>query len=181
MAAGKLTLLSAPREITVDTAGEIEVPKGVTLYLLPDTGNFTFNLRYPDSQLLLRATIRAAGNQKPDLKTLVVHYASRTQAETIVRTLSTDTAAPRYAGMIRIMPGAKLCESYLSHHSLLIGTSSRSWSVPSLEIGNNEVKCSHAATLRTLTDADLFYLRSRGLTRDKAEEILINAFLENNH
>jgi len=68
-------------------------------------------------------------------------------------------------------------ESYLNHHSLLLGEEARSWTLPSLEILANEVKCSHAATLRSLTDLDLFYPRSRGLSQSEAREMLIEAFL----
>ena len=177
MAAGKLVLKSAPVEYALREGGEIEVPDGVTLYRLPSTGKFIFHMRNPDSQLLIRSVVIANNSDRPELNTETVHHASATQAETIVRTLSSDIAQPRYAGKIIIMPGAKGCESYLSHHSLLLDRGSYSWSVPSLEIGNNEVKCSHAATLRTLTDNDLFYLRSRGLTTQSAKELLIDAFL----
>jgi Fe-S cluster assembly protein SufD len=79
--------------------------------------------------------------------------------------------------MIRIEPNSHNCESYLTHSSLLLGTTAQSWTTPSLEILNNEVKCSHAATVRTITDLDLFYLQSRGLSKKTSQNLLIDAFL----
>jgi Fe-S cluster assembly protein SufD len=111
------------------------------------------------------------------LTTTIIHHAPQTKAETLIRTLSQDTAAPRFTGLLQITKGNQGCESYLNHHSLLLGTEAKSWTTPSLEILNNEVKCSHAATIRTITPFDLFYLQSRGLPATEAQNLLIEAFL----
>ncbi|MBU6389418.1 SufD family Fe-S cluster assembly protein [Patescibacteria group bacterium] len=163
---------------------EIEVPDGSTHYhLQPDAGGssrYVFHLRQPDSQLLITGTVQADQDEAPHLITSVIHHAPRTKADTVIRTLSVDQAKPRYEGVIRIEREARQCESFLNHRSLLIGDQARSWTLPSLEILADQVKCSHAATLQTLTDEDLFYLRSRGISREVAIRVLITAFLEAN-
>jgi Fe-S cluster assembly protein SufD len=158
-------------------AGHIEVSSGSHHYHVAEPADFTFHLRHSGSQLRITGLIDARGLSAPRLTTTVVHHAPETKAETLVRTLSRDEATPSYAGLIRIENGAQGCESYLNHHSLLIGDVARSHTVPSLEILANEVKCSHAATIRTITDEDLFYLRSRGISANEARETLIHAFL----
>lgn len=158
----------------------IEIPAGTTHYHLTQkesAAHIVFNLRERDSILVLTGVVDSAGQVTPSLSTEIIHHVPHTRAETRIRTLSRDQAAPSYSGMIRIEPGASSCESFLNHHSLLLGETAKSWTRPSLEILNNEVKCSHAATIRTLTDRDLFYLRSRGLSKDDARETLITAFL----
>jgi Fe-S cluster assembly protein SufD len=160
----------------------IEVPCGTSHYHIrqsgQDSSSYTFNLREEGSKLTITGLVEATGTEAPELTTLVVHHTPKTKAETLVRTLVTDNAAPRYTGKIQIERDSRDCESYLNHHSLLLGDKAKSWTTPSLEIANNEVKCSHAATIRTITDTDLFYLRSRGLSRAESEELLITAFLD---
>lgn len=160
---------------------EIEVPAGCHRFVIKQRDgerHHTFHLREAGSEVLIIGLVRAA-DAAPSLETTVVHHTPHTRAETRVKTLATGMAEPRYRGVIRIEPGSHGCESYLNHDSLLIGDKAQSWTTPSLEILNNEVKCSHAATIRTITKEELFYLESRGLNPAEAETILIDAFLAN--
>jgi len=164
---------------------EIEVPAGESHFrFLPAKNSdqnwqqdFIFHIRHPQSRLLLTGFVEARGESASRLRTTVIHHVGQTQAETLLRTLAYDNSAPRYEGTIKILPEAQGVESYLNHHSLLLGTPAKSWTRPSLESDADQVKCSHAATIRTSTDADLFYLRSRGLDPATAKELLIKAFL----
>lgn len=158
---------------------DIEVPAGHYRYVVtqetPEQSH-TFHLRHEGTEINITGVVQAQATA-PSLETSVVHHAPHTKAETTIKTLSSHKAEPRYRGMIRIEPDSHDCESYLTHESLLLGQQAQSWSTPSLEILNNEVKCSHAATIRTLTPLDLFYLQSRGISTAEAETILIDAFL----
>ena len=156
---------------------EIEVPAWETTYHIHQAGEYVFHLREVGCKLTVRGLVKAKGSDHPELKTEVIHHVGGTWADVLIRTLSEDQAAPRFQGLIRIMPGAHGSESYLQHHSLLLGETATSWSLPSLEILADQVKCSHAATLRTLTEDDLFYPRSRGISPEEARELLIQAFL----
>ena len=172
--------LLAPQE---EGVLEVEVPAGESRFLIRQTDSdsqaqaYIFHLRHPDSTVQILGLVKAATSAAPRLSTKVVHHAPRTRAETIVRTLATDQAQPRYEGLIHITKPAQNAESYLNHHSLLLGTTAKSWTLPSLEIEADQVKCSHAATMRTITEQDLFYLRSRGIEPEVAQQLLIEAFL----
>jgi Fe-S cluster assembly scaffold protein SufB len=163
---------------------EFEVPAGETRYHFSQraSGHDTpsdviiFHLRHPLSRIFFTGLVEARGESTPSLKTVVVHHAPNTQAETIVRTVAFEQTKPHYEGTIRIMREAQEVESYLNHHSLLLGEKARSWTLPCLEIEANQVKCSHAATIRTITDLDLFYLRSRGINAAQARALFIEAF-----
>ena len=50
--------------------------------------------------------------------------------------------------------------------------------MPNLEIKANDVKCSHGSSIGQISAEDLFYLMSRGLTRDQAHRLLVEAFFE---
>ena len=163
-----------------DTAGEfdIEVPAEGGHFHLEQVGGaltYRFHLRTPGSILKLTGLQRLDAGEST-LNAEIIHHAPHSLAETRIRTLGRGTAKATFRGMIRIAPGAVGCESYLNHHSLLFDQA-RSWSWPALEIQNNEVKCSHAATIRTITDAELFYPRSRGIGLDDARNLLIDAFI----
>jgi Fe-S cluster assembly protein SufD len=58
----------------------------------------------------------------------------------------------------------------------LLTDKSRAWSVPSLEIIADDVKCSHGTTVSDLSEEELFYLTSRGLGRTMARKLLMYAF-----
>lgn len=160
---------------------EIEVPAGDHVFVIVpssklQTQEYIFHLRHPYSQLLLTGIVEIRGETAPCLKTQVIHHVPETKAETVIKTIVFSDAQPQYEGVITIEKQAQNSESYLNHHSLLLGTKAKSWTRPSLEIKANQVKCSHAATIRTLTDLDLFYIRSRGLSVGDARELLIEAF-----
>lgn len=163
--------------LELPSPGEIEVPTSGAHYHISQTAGdqaYIFHLRTPETTLQLTGLLRP--EEETALNVTIVHHAPRTFAETLVRTLGEGTSKSTFRGLIKIMPGAAGSESYLNHHSLLFNQA-RSWSWPALEIEHNEVKCSHAATIRTITDADLFYARSRGLSPDAARQLLIDAFL----
>ncbi len=146
------TRLGFSKNIEVQKLGgksqEIEVTAGESHYFISPTSaaeEYTFHLRHPHSQVLITAFVKAAGESVPFLKTRVVHHSPHSKAETLVRTLVFDKAEPHYEGLIVIEDGAQESESYLNHHSLLLGEHSKSHTLPSLEIKANNVKCSHAS------------------------------------
>jgi Fe-S cluster assembly protein SufD len=175
----------APTKLNLtDENQEIEIPEGESHFHFSSSNKTSrrlhatiqFHLRHPHSTFLLTGIILAKGDSAPFLKTMVIHHAPDTQAETIIRTIAHDTSHPHYEGTIKILPQAQHVESYLNHHTLLLGDEAKVWSLPCLEIEADQVKCSHAATIQTVTDLDLFYLRSRGIPKDLAREMFIDAF-----
>ena len=188
MGTTRLTFATDPHPIQLTSQGqsEIEVPAGESHYRISQRGDsaspatqqeLTFHLRHTGSLVQVSGIVEAAGEWSPRLKIRLLHHAPQTRAETLIRTLSRDKAHPSFEGLIEIMPGADGVESYLNHHSLLLGEKAQSRTVPSLEIKADQVKCSHAATIRTITEDDLFYPRSRGFGRDEAEAMLVEAFV----
>lgn len=185
MSTRKLQFSSQPEPIVLTSANagaplEIEVPAGEHRYVLKTSNNqpqeYVFHLRYPHSQALITGLVTAKEENAPSLVTKVIHHSPETKAETLIRTLAFDAAAPRYQGVIIMEKGAHNAESYLNHHSLLLGEKAKSWTLPSLEIKADQVRCSHAATVKTITNLDLFYLRSRGLNPEEGKKLLIEAF-----
>jgi Fe-S cluster assembly protein SufD len=175
MSAGRLQFDNLPAATMVNP-GEIEVPKGEHHFQISSAGEYSFHLRVPGSKLRVSGSFEVIGTDEPYLITKTIHHAPHTQAETVVRTVVKDAAKPHFEGLIIMEPPAQDSQSFLDHRALLIGSNAKSWALPSLEILANQVKCSHSAVVTTITDSDLFYLRSRGLSREESEDLLITTF-----
>lgn len=179
MAASRLTFpehlipLTPAGEITVGEPGAYQLRLDATA---PPT--CTVRLTVPDILLQIISNQSAEDGEAPSLSLTVEHLAPCTKAEVIAKSLVRGTGSPTFKGLLRIGPDASGCESYLRHDALLLGNMARVHSWPALEILNNEVKCSHSATVRTIREEDLAYLRSRGLSRQQAERCIIEGFLD---
>jgi len=77
-----------------------------------------------------------------------------------------------------VQPKAQQTASFLSDHTLLLSQKCRAESIPSLEIGANEVSASHGATTGKIDEDQLFYLMVRGIAREEAERIIVQGFFE---
>ncbi len=82
-----------------------------------------------------------------------------------------------YEGLITIDASAAKTNAHLESRVLLLGHKAVSVSKPSLEIGTNDVKVSHGATVGQLNKEHLFYLMSRGVAQDIAEKMIVSGFL----
>ena len=85
-------------------------------------------------------------------------------------------AVGSFRGRIRVEQAAQLTDSEQLSRSILLSDKARVWSVPSLEIIADDVQCTHGATVSDLSEEELFYLRSRGLSRASARNLLMYAF-----
>jgi len=117
-------------------------------------------------------------DQRYSIKTLSDHIGTATNAETLVKGALADLSRAEFEGMIRVRPKAQQTASFLSVHTLLLSDKCRAESIPSLEIGANEVSASHGATTGKIDEDQLFYLMVRGIPRDEAERIIVQGFFE---
>ena len=122
-------------------------------------------------------------DQRYSISTLSQHEAVSTNAETQVKGVLTDDSRVEFGGMIRIQPKAQQTASFLSAHILLLSSiwadrKCRAEAIPGLEIGANDVRASHGATVSKIDDEQLFYLMVRGIPQDEAERIIVQGFFE---
>lgn len=105
------------------------------------------------------------------------HLAGRTRSNLDTRVVVTGAAHSAYTGLIRIAPEAAGCEAYQENRNLLLSPDARAESIPELEILNEDVRCTHGATVAPLDQEQLFYLGSRGLPRNQAHRLIVFGFL----
>jgi len=81
-----------------------------------------------------------------------------------------------FTGRIIVRPGAQKTDSKQTNNNLLLTEQARADSQPQLEIYADDVKCTHGATLGPIDEDHLYYIQSRGLTRDDARALLTYGF-----
>jgi len=83
-----------------------------------------------------------------------------------------------FRGRIRVEQNAQKTDSEQLTRNILLSDKSKVWVVPSLEIIADNVMCTHGATISDLSDEELYYLRTRGISRAEARNLLMYAFVE---
>ncbi len=118
------------------------------------------------------------GDQHFDHVTLQDHIASRCSSDLLFKGALSGRARAVFSGKINVHKGAQKTDAYQKNRSILLSKESRADSVPQLEINADDVRCSHGATVSRVQESDVFYLMSRGLTREQSEETLVFGFLD---
>ena len=116
-------------------------------------------------------------NQHFDHHTSQDHIAPRTTSDLLYKGAMDDRSRAAFRGVIRVRPEAQGTDAYQTNRNLLLSEEARANSLPNLEIEADDVRCSHGATVGQLDSEALFYLLSRGLSRQQAERLVVLGFL----
>lgn len=126
----------------------------------------------------IKGVLLARKDQFFDPHTHQLHEASRTKSNLLFRAAVRDRARSIYTGLIRIEREAVYCEATQTNRNLVISDDARADSTPVLEIMPDEVKCRHGAACGPLSEDELFYLMSRGISKKEAVRMLILGFFD---
>ncbi|MFD1880867.1 SufB/SufD family protein [Paracoccus pacificus] len=107
----------------------------------------------------------------------VTHAAERCESRQVFKKVLKNGAVGVFQGKILVKPGAQKTDGYQISQALLLDEDSQFLAKPELEIYADDVKCSHGSTTGALDETALFYLRSRGVPRDRAIVLLVLSFL----
>ncbi len=124
----------------------------------------------------LWGALMGSGTQKFDFHSRQIHDAPKTQSRLLFNAALKDRARAVYTGLIRIEKKAGDSDAYQENHNLLLSDSARSDTTPLLEILTDSVRCKHGATAGAPDPEELFYVESRGLSPQEAEETLVMGF-----
>ena len=120
----------------------------------------------------------AADGQVADITTAIDHAEPNCNSRQTVKTVLTGRARGVFQGKILVRRPAQKTDGYQMNQALLLSEAAEMDSKPQLEIYADDVKCSHGATVGALDEAQLFYLRSRGIPAVPARAMLVRAFLD---
>lgn len=118
-----------------------------------------------------------SGYQHIDNSSRLVHNSDHSHSDQLFKYVLDDEATGAFEGLIEVAAGARFNEAYQNNRNLLASRKARIHTQPQLLIYNDDVKCSHGAATGQLDEAALFYMQTRGIPRDEARKMLMQAFM----
>ena len=116
--------------------------------------------------------------QSFDIQTNVNHESPSTEGRVVEKSILRNKSKSLFKGMIRIQKNAAKSNSFLSGRSILLDKDAKSDAIPGLEIFTNDVKATHSASVAQIDEEQIFYLKTRCLTKEEAERTIVEGFLE---
>ena len=120
----------------------------------------------------------AGEGQHQDAGAKITHLAPNTTSQIISKSISKDGGRASYRGLLKIAESARNSKSNVVCDALLLDDFSRSDTYPTIEIDARDVAMGHEASVSKVGEDQLFYLKSRGLSEDEANAMIVNGFLE---
>jgi Fe-S cluster assembly protein SufD len=117
-------------------------------------------------------------DRKTHQKITVNHNVERCTSTQLFKGIISDEARAEFNGMIEVKKDAQLTDAKQLNNNLLLSAKAHIDSRPQLNILADDVKCAHGSTIGQLNEEELFYLQSRGLTKDDAFTTLTYSFCE---
>ena len=114
--------------------------------------------------------------QQADTGTKMIHIGKNTRSTIIAKGISAGHAQSTYRGLVRIAKSATGARNYTQCDSLLIGDKCGAHTVPYIEVKNRSAHMEHEATTSKISDDQLFYCQSRGLSAEDAVTMIVNGF-----
>ena len=142
-------------------------------------------MKYPSIYLRGRGasadiiSVAVAGKgQHQDTGAKAIHLAPDTRSRIVSKSVSKDGGRATYRGNVRVSPGATNAVTSVRCDALMLDDQSRSDTYPYIDIQEDDTTMSHEATVGKISQDQVFYLMSRGLTENEAQNLIVQGFLE---
>ena len=132
----------------------------------------------PGSECRLYGLYVVDGKQHVDNHTWLDHAAPNCPSWEMYKGLLAGQARAVFSGRIVVREGAQKTDAKQSNKNLILGDGALVFTRPQLEIHANDVKCTHGATIGRLDEEALFYLRTRGIGKEDARNVMTRAFAD---
>jgi Fe-S cluster assembly protein SufB len=120
----------------------------------------------------------AGQGQHQDAGAKMVHCAPHTSSQIISKSVARTGGRTSYRGLVQVQEGAAHSKSTVKCDALLVDTVSRSDTYPYVDIREDDVEMGHEASVSKISEEQLFYLMSRGMTEDEAMATIVRGFVE---
>ena len=117
------------------------------------------------------------GEQKVTTETHVTHSVGGGVSNQLIKFVLDDRSRGHFIGDLKIVPDAQQTEAHQTNRNLVLSEASEMRTQPQLEIYADDVKATHGASTGQLDEAALFYMQQRGISRPKARQLLVDAFM----
>ena len=111
-------------------------------------------------------------------ETHVKHAVGGGRSNQLIKFVLDDDARGRFVGDLKIVPDAQQTEAHQTNRNLLLSETAEMRTQPQLEIYADDVQATHGASTGQLDESALFYMQQRGISKQKARQLLVNAFMK---
>jgi Fe-S cluster assembly protein SufD len=132
----------------------------------------------PAADMRHRGIYFTEGEEHLDLFTVDLHEVGPTTGDTVWKGAATGASRASYEGLIKIRPGAQESHTYLQTHSMMLSPRAKVDAIPSLIVETDSVSASHGGTVGEVDETQVFYMRSRGLSRHDAVRVIVEGYFE---
>lgn len=116
------------------------------------------------------------GKMQADTGTKMYHIGKNTKSTIISKGISADESRNSYRGLVKISPKATNARNYTQCDSMLVGNRCSANTFPYIEVGNKTAQLEHEASTSKLNEEQIFYLQTRGLSKEDAINMIVNGF-----
>ncbi len=120
----------------------------------------------------------ATKEQIQDAGAKMIHLAPHTTSEIISKSIAANGGVSNYRGTVRISKKATNSEALVKCDTIILDKESKSDTIPKNIVENNSSNINHEATVSKIDKAKLFYLMSRGISEERAKELIIMGFID---
>ena len=138
--------------------------------------NTSTQLNGENTTLRINSLAMPVKNEVCDTRTWLAHNKGYCNSRQLHKTIVSDKGRAVFNGLINVAQHAIKTDGQMTNNNLLLGKLAEVDTKPQLEIYADDVKCSHGATVGRIDDEQMFYLRSRGIGQQDAQQMILYAF-----
>nr|PZN45738.1 MAG: Fe-S cluster assembly protein SufB [Bacillota bacterium] len=120
----------------------------------------------------------AGKGQHQDAGAKVLHLAPNTSSQITSKSICKDGGNTTYRGLVQVAKGATGCKVKVNCDALIFDDNSKTDTIPYMEIMEEDVAIEHEATVSKVSEEQLFYLMSRGISEQQATQMIVQGFIE---
>ena len=159
--------------------------EGATMEWIDGNIGSKVTMKYPSVYLVgeyakgeVLSVAMAGEGQHQDAGAKMTHSAPHTSSQIVSKSIARGGGRTSYRGLVQVQEGSHSSKSTVKCDALLVDTISRSDTYPYVDIREDDVQMGHEATVSKVSEDQLFYLMSRGLTEDEAMAMIVRGFIE---
>ncbi|MGL4524416.1 MAG: Fe-S cluster assembly protein SufB [Spirochaetia bacterium] len=113
-----------------------------------------------------------------DTGTKMMHIGKNTSSYIVSKGISAGESRNVYRGLVRMLPQATNSKNFTQCDSMLVGDQCAAVTYPYIDVSNSSSEIAHEATTSQVNEEQIFYLQSRGLSREQAVSFILNGFCQ---
>lgn len=163
---------TSDNHVKVDKAGQY------VAFFLNKSGTLTFELAASGIELFIYGLFIGKKSEQFHIETIQHHTAPGSLSDLLIKGVFEDESKFIYQGLIRLEKSAQQSHAYQKNQNLILNKGVFVDSRPFLEILANDVFCTHGSTTGKLNNDEILYARTRGLSEEAAQDMLVQGFID---